>query len=74
MDSNLVDKMLTEAGWQNKGACAGCGVKKIRWTHPDKPDQEIKVAPRGGYFYHKKGNHTLKADFLENLKKYLPTI
>lgn len=74
MDETIWRGYLTSAGWVDNGTCSGCTSKRHKWTNQNRPDEVIKTARAAGYFYHMKSNYTLKADYLENLKRYLDTL
>jgi len=61
---------LIAKGWEFKGNCGGCSSKLESWKHSEKPDEEIKVSSRAGYFYHYKGKFCIKADYKEKLSNY----
>ena len=70
-----VNEALATHGWRYDGTC-GCTANKERWVSDAEKfnDQKIEISRKLGYFYHYNGVYCIKADYTENINRYLQTL
>lgn len=63
-------KELIDSGWTDNGLCGACKNKKRLFSRVVNDETwEIKIG--GPYFFFYKNKHNIKADYIENLKKFI---